>query len=140
MPTLTGEGFEFDHETTLMSLLKACKLWDVTDRSVEVPGTVDGGALTKNYDCIAAGIKLVDVGLACLVSGNALNVAMGNVGNNVLTQSMERYFPLKIIVGQESKAAIEHFKDLYNFSNNLSTANDEGKCIVCLHTMPSKAS
>ena len=61
--TTTGEGFELDYKINLINLLKVHKLWNVTYQFIGISSTVDGNTPTKSYNCIIAGIKLVDIGL-----------------------------------------------------------------------------
>ena len=68
-----------------MNLLKAYKLQNVRDQSIEIAGTVDINTLTKRYNCVTAGIKFINIELAYPITGNVLNITMSNVDNNVLS-------------------------------------------------------
>ena len=69
----------------------------------------------KSINCVTAGIKLVDFALVCPITRKAINVSNNNVNNSILTQSRDQYFSLKIVIGQESKATLENFRNMYEF-------------------------
>ena len=56
----SGEGFCFDCAKTLELLVKVHKLWDVTDRNIDLSDAIDGKTLTKSENCVTAGLKIID--------------------------------------------------------------------------------
>ena len=124
--TPSGEGFELHYKITLDDSLKAHKMLSVVERAIEMSGAFDGNTLTKSYNCVTAGIKMFDVGLIYPMTGKVINTSNINVDNNVLTQSRDRFFPLKITIRQESKATMENIRDLCQFLTDSSTENDNG--------------
>ena len=123
-----------------MNLLTSHNLWNITDQPIEISGAVDGNTLTKSVNCVTACMKLVDFALVCPMTGKAINVSSNDVNNSILTQSRDQCFPLKILIGQESKATMENFRDMHEFLSDLSSANTEGKCKVFPHMLPFRVS
>ena len=138
--TATGEGVKFEHKRTMINLLMTHKLWTITDRPTETSGSIDGNTLTKSSNCVTGHAKLVDFALVCPITGKALNVGSNDVNDATLTQSRDRCFPLKVMIGQESKATMENFKDAHQFLADLTTANAEGRRKAFPHTLPFKFS
>lgn len=101
-----GEGIKLEYRKTLKNLLKTHHLWEITDRPIEISGVLDGNTLITSVNCVTASIKLDDFGLLCPITGKMINVISNNVDNSVLTQSCDRCFPFKIVIGQASKDTI----------------------------------
>ena len=112
-------------------------LWNVTNRGLDLSGVIDGNTLTRSVNCATAGIKIIDYGTICHVSKKPINICYNNAGvdSNILMQSRDRCFPMKMIVGQESKVAFSEFEDWYQFMTDL-TLEDNDSNDVYAHMKP----
>lgn len=136
--TQFGEGIQFDYKSCMELLLRTHKIWDVTDRTIEISGSIDGNTITKSVNCITAGFKMIDLGIVCPITGKVLNLTIDidNVDNGILTQSRDRCFPMKITIGQENKEGFINFEDFYEFLIDLTSADVNGKNKVYPHMLP----
>lgn len=134
----SGEGFKFDYKKSLELLMKVHRLWDIQDRSIDLSGAIDGNTLTKSVNCITAGIKIIDYRTVCPISDKLINVCYNTeeVDGNILIESRDRCFLMKMIIRQESKEAFQEFEDFYGFMTDLTRQNEDGKNIVYEHLEP----
>ena len=67
-------------------LLCAHKMWDVTDRTVEISGSIDENKMTKSVNCVTAGFKMIDLGIICPITGKVLSLTIDidDVDNSML--------------------------------------------------------
>ena len=81
---------------------------------------------------------MIDIGVICPIIKKPININItaDNTDNYTLTQSRDRCFPMKIIIGQESKSSMVNFEGLYNFFTDLCTEDDNGKCKIFPHLLP----
>ena len=118
--------------------MKVNRLWNITDRSIELSGAIDGNTLTKSVNYVTAGLKMIDYGTICPMSKKPINVCYNaeEVDGSILIQSRERCFPMKMIIGQESKESFHAFEDFYQFMTDLTTTeNNSNKLYPHLKAM-----
>ena len=108
--------------------MKVHQLWNIIDRGLDLSGAIDRNTLTKSINYVTASIKIIDYGTICPIRKKPINVYYNTseVDSNILIQLRDWCFPLKMIIGQESKTAFLEFEDFYQFMTDLSTENDNG--------------
>ena len=117
------EGIQFNYRSCL-KLLETNNLQNITDYSLELSGSIHGNTITKSYNYITTGFKMIDLDIICSIISKILNlnINMHNINNSILIQSQDRYFLMKITIGQENKEKFLNFKDFQNFLIDLTTA------------------
>ena len=83
----SGEGFQFDYFKTFETILKHHGLWNITNRPLSLSGSIDGNTLTKSYNCVTAGVKMIDIGVICPITKKLININITaeNTDNYALT-------------------------------------------------------
>ena len=116
-----GEGFEFDIYKTTKTLFESFGLMDdAKHRPVEVGLTSDGAQLTNTLSHVTAGLKFNDMGIRDPFTKQPLLLHEPDS----LVQSRNLCFPLRSVIGKDSKKTFNGFRFLYSefISGNVSTA------------------
>ena len=69
---------------------------------------------------------MIDYGTLCPTSKKMINTCYNTeeVDGSILIQSREKCFPMKMIIGQESKESFHAFEDFYQFRTDLTTTEN----------------
>ena len=106
-----GEGFEFDAVKVTATLFEAFGLTNVARRrAVELALTSDGAQLTNTLSHVTAGLKFNDMAMCDPVTKSPLLLH----APDSLVQSRNLCFPLRIVIGKDSKRTLDGFRPLYH--------------------------
>ena len=109
-----GKYFEFDPTDVVKILIQAYGLEDqARERSVRISQAIDGAQLSKRMTHVLYGLKMNDHAAICPLTKRPL---LGNPDKECC-QSRNACFPIKMIMGRETKSIYAHYKHLFDFFN-----------------------
>lgn len=115
--TTSGESVQFEYAKLMLRIAEAFHLDEIGKmRSLSVACSIDGASLSKNLSIIAGGIKIIDRGARCPITGRLLL-------DNPLTmsaQSRRLCIPFMLQMGRETKETFAQFASLFTFIDKLA--------------------
>jgi len=136
VPCDLGEMYQYEFEKVTRYILKAFSLDHVAkSESVELCITLDGAELTKDLCHLSFGVKMTDSRAINPRYGTPLAYTEEGVFGKIFNvQSRNNCFIIKTLLGKDSKAAYQHFSDVFSFFQRLKDeglpANENGPRIM----------
>jgi hypothetical protein len=94
--------------------------------------SLDGAAITKNLGHVLGGFKVADPSAVCPLTGNRLLSDPMEMN----AQSRSLCFPLKMIMGKETKETIQEFKPMFKFMEQCESTDPLNNPMTINHAMP----
>jgi len=136
VPCNLGEMYQFDFEKMVRYIIKAFALHQVAQGdSIELCITLDGAELTKDLCHLSFGVKATDWRAINPRDGTSLAYSQDGVFGKIFNvQSRNNCFIMKTLLGKDSKAAYQHFADVFRFFKHVKAeglpANENGPRIM----------